>query len=300
LDGFGESELVSTKVEDSGISGDEDVTQDELNGESFGSLESRDALVRSSIGSGDDDNVIVSGEGESVSVDDERDGGQFAALRAVDGAIRASTDLLVQFVERLQGTDDQRCSSIGDGRAGDAQRLAGDQNFAQFELPVGIRGNWDISKGTREASGIDLAEGEFTARISAVPFVQPESEQWLGDKSLRDEVVPDRSSVVNGNGIESHSEDTVESSVDESVAGLFHGFGEVLVFDVESSNVHSVLTDETSQRPGSVLDGESSSIRHVGGRFGTVIFVMGLASFVGCRAFGGWDPQVGGTSVEED
>jgi len=117
---------------------------------------------------------------------------------------------------------------------------------------------------------------------------------------LRDEVVPDRSGTVNGNGIESHSEDTVEGGVDESVSGLFHGFGEVLVLDVESSNIHSVLADETGQRPGSILDGKISSVRHVGGRLRTVIFVMSLASFVGLRAFGRRDPQVRGTSVEED
>jgi len=179
LDGFGETELVTSEIEDGGVSGDEDVTQDELNGESFSSLESGDALVGSSVRSREDNDVIEAVEGESVSVDDEGDDGQFAARRAVDGAVSAGTDLLVQIVEGLQGADDERRSGVGDGRARNAQRLAGDQNLAQFELPVGVRGNWDISKVAREAISRDRAEGEFTARGFSVPFVQPESEQWL-------------------------------------------------------------------------------------------------------------------------
>jgi len=265
LDRFGESESVSTEIEDSRVSRDEDVSQDELNGESFGSLESGDALVGLSLISGDDDDVIESVKSESVSVDDESDDGQFAALVAGDGAVSFGADLCIQFFESGGGTDDQRRSGVGDGRAGDAQRLAADNNLAQFELPVGVGGNWGINNVTGEAIGGDISEGEFTARLSCVPFVQPESEQWFCDKSLRDEVVPDRSSVVNGNGIESHSEDTVECGVDESVSRFFHGFGEVLVLDCESTNIHNVLADETGQRSGSILDGKSGSISLVGG-----------------------------------
>lgn len=179
MDGFGETESVSSVIEDGGVSGDEDVAQNELNGESFGSLESGDALVCCSIRSRKDNDVIVAVEGESVSADDEGDDGQFAASRAVDGAVCAGADLLVQLVEGFQGADDQRRSGVGDGRARSTQRLAGDQNFAQIELPVSVGGNWNIFKVTREAISRDRAEGEFTARGLSVPFVQPESEQWL-------------------------------------------------------------------------------------------------------------------------
>jgi len=280
LDGLGESDLFATEIEDGGVSGDEDISQDEVDAEAVSSLETRNALICFSILSRNNENVIVSVESEVFSVEDERDGGKLSSLAAVDGAVGAGANLLIQFGKTLRGTNDQRGSSVGNGGARESQRLAGDLDVREIELPVGLRGEWNIGEVSSEAVSGDFTEGKFTTGGLAHPFVQPKSEQWLLDKSLGDQVVPDWSGSIDRNGIESHSENSVEGGVNESGSRFVNGFGKVLTLDGKAGNRDAVLADETSQRSSSVLNGEGGSVGLVSGRRGAVVFLVGLASFV--------------------
>lgn len=118
--------------------------------------------------------------------------------------------------------------------------------------------------------------------------------------NLGDDVVEDGGDVVDGDGLESHTEDTVELGGNKGDTGLGGGLSKGLVEDVEASNGEDVGGEESLHGTASVLDGEGRSVDGVGGRGGRVVLVVTLAGDVALGASRRGDPEVGGSSVEDD
>jgi hypothetical protein len=62
---------------------------------------------------------------------------------------------------------------------------------------------------------------------------------------LVDEFIERRSDVVDGDGIISHSEDTIESAEGKGKTGLLSSFCEELILDLQSGEIQGLGADES-------------------------------------------------------
>ncbi len=70
---------------------------------------------------------------------------------------------------------------------------------------------------------------------------------------LADHVVEHGGNVINRNGLESHSQNSVELGNQEGDSGLVNGFGKNLVLNSQTSNGDIILAQKSSQGTTSVF-----------------------------------------------
>jgi len=309
LNGFGPSDLVVSEIEDGGVGGDEDITQDVLGSDVGGEVEASESREAFGLAQrGDLEDVIGRLQGEGVSVDgngDVREGvDDVAAGEDSFSVFDYGAQLGVQGVDFLGGADDEGSSGVADGLAffGLAPVEAGSSEgeVVDFELPVGFGSEGGIHGRSGESGSINGAKSQFSSGGGSGILRQPEREDGLGYEALADQIVPDGSNVVNRDGVITESEDSVEFGDNKGESGFSGGFSEVLVLDLKASDGDGVLADEASQRSSSVLDRERSSVGHIGRRGFAVVFLVELASKISDGASLGRNPQVRGSSVEDN
>jgi hypothetical protein len=215
-----------------------------------------------------------------------------------------SSDLLVEGVHDGRGTSKERCSRISDGRASSgiagSEALSSEQHIIEDELPVSLTGDIEVGEISSVVSLVNSSEDELTTNASIGVSVQPEGKCGGGDEVLSNHVVEHGNDAIDSDGLESKTEDTIELSEHESKSRLLGGLSKGLLLDLETCNGNNILGEETAHGTRTVLDAESSSIGNVGRTLGRVVFVVEVAGDDNERALGRRNPQVAGSSVEDN
>jgi hypothetical protein len=252
---------------------------------------------------------LFRGQHEAVSVDLEGNGWEgiddiTVGEDTFSGSVNLSTQFGVEVIDLLLWSNEERSSTVQNGFAlsssTPSQAGGSENNVVHIKFPVGLRGQRGIFEVSSVERAVNTTENKSTSVRSSWVVGEPEGEDRAADEFLVQNVVPDRGDVVNRDGFKSHAEKTVEFSDDESNSGLLGGLSEGLALNLKVGNAKDVSAQEARERAAAVSDGEFRSVCLIGGRFGRVVFVMCFASKIEGTAFGGWDPQVGRASVEDD
>jgi len=239
LNGFGPSDLLVSIIKDGGVGGDEDVTQNVLGSQISGEVESSESGEAFGFTKrGDLEDVIRRFKGEGVSVDGDGNVGEgiddVAAGEDSFSVLDDGSQFLVQGVDFLGGADDERSSGIADSLASvgaPVEIVSSECEAIDLELPVSFGGEGGISGSSSESGGIDGTKGQFTSGGGGGILRQPESEDGLINETLAEQIVPNRSNVVDRDRVISESEDSVEFGDNEGESRFCGGFSEVLILN---------------------------------------------------------------------
>jgi len=147
---------------------------------------------------------------------------------------------------------------------------------------------------------INSSEDELATSAGVGVSVQPESEGGLGDQVLSNHVVENGDNIVDRDGLESKTKDTIELSKHEGESRLVSGLSENLVSHLESRDGDGILGEETAHLSRTILNLEVSSIGNVGRALVRVVLVVEVAWDHNKAALGTGDPQVAGSSVKHN
>jgi len=198
------------------------------------------------------ENVVRSLEGEVVSSDDDADNWKAvdgAAVKDTFSASNGGSQLLVEGIDEGSWTSDERCTSIADSIASSgvggarAEVESGTVNREVFEdeFPPELISEWLVGEGTFVEARVNSANNELTTIRTAWGLVQPEGEKSVGDESLPQKVVPEWGGVVNRDGIESKSENTIRLALNECETWFRGSLSELLVGDAVWANSNDIL-----------------------------------------------------------
>jgi len=252
------------------ISGDENISEDisrtNWKIKSNKSAEALSLSVRSDL-----DNIIFRSEVERNSVDDDLNVGELANDIAVSEDTLAidhlGSELDVKSINVESRSDDQRGSGVSNGSTAlgaPAERSSREGEVIDGKLPVSLRGKRSIGEVSSVASGIGSSEGQFSSDGISGILAQPEGEDLFTDKILGDKVVPDWNNGIDRNGLITESEKTIEFGDDPAETRFMGDLSKGLTGDLEASNVNSILTQKPRNSSASILNGEGSSISHIG------------------------------------
>ena len=184
--------------------------------------------------------------------------------------------------------------------------LTAEGNLVQFNLPVGLSAHGGICELAFVGGGVDTTKGSFSSVFLRGPHA--ESEHRFVKKALVHKVVEWRDDVVDGDGVVSEAEDTVESRYYGSKRGargverghlLAKGEGEtwflgslseVHAFHGEIAHFEVVVRNEAFHGTRTVVNFEISSVGGVGRRGARIVFRVEEAR--DGRALGTGDPKV--------
>ena len=214
--------------------------------------------------------------------------------------------MTVDLVDLSGGTGDQRSSRVADGAntglrgVASTNVLTADQHVVDVHGPVGLREEGSVGDLTSVLGVVNTTQDQLTTGAVVGVLGQPEGENVLVNELLVHDVVPDGGDGVDGDGLESKTEDTIELGSKEGDSRLGGGLSEGLVGDMEVRDVEDIGGKETRKTTSSVLDLKVLTIGRRGGGSSGVVLVVGLTSDVTTATGGGRDPKVGGTSVKDD
>ena len=145
---------------------------------------------------------------------------------------------------------------------------------------------------------VDTSEDSLRIITLGVGVAEVESEDLLVEEPLVDHVVKWWDALVDGDSVESETEDTVEATEGESQPWLLGSLSEVLTFDLQIADGEVVVGDETLHAAGAVVDLERGSVGLVSVGLGGVILGVKIAGD-GATLLGR-NPEVGGAGIEND
>eukprot|EP00128_Syssomonas_multiformis_P018710 Colp12_sorted_trinity150504_noHs@34252 len=299
--GGGKANLLVGVVVDGVVAAEETVTKDPQRTSGRGDIhggEARDA------GTLDVEDVVDSVELVAHTVDVDGHGGHGGDLVAVNGVLATDSGLATDSVNDLLdlggGADDEGGTSVSNSLARAADGGATNAHALDLELPVSTAGDGNPVDVTRVEAGVNITDNELTALASGLVLAEVEGEDGLGDGLLVNEGLEEGRDLVDGDGVEAHSGNTVELSKDEGDARLRNSLAKGLALGGDTSNGHIISGLETSEGTSAVLQGELGAILLVGAGLGAVVLLVGLAGNVEETAGLGGHPEVGAASVEED
>merc|ERR1719167_955352 len=309
LGGDGEADPLVADVVLAVVAAEEDVTQDP---EAAGGLDAHEAgQAHGLVALLDLENVVLALQGVVLAAEGEVDDGQVGDLVAVDHALAGQgvdlgADGLVDGRDVGGGAGDEAGAGVHHGLApagahsGTLSWATGHGNAVHLDLPVAEPGQCDVAHLSSEEFIVSSSQNQLAAvGVIGIP-VEPESEDGCVHLLLHNHRVEHSWDSVDGDGVPSHAQDSVELGGDEGYSGLLDGLGEALVFNADAGHAHSVDGDESLHGAGAVLDGEVAAVLGVRRRLGRVVLVVALAGDVEPSAGGGGNPQVAGAGVEDD
>jgi hypothetical protein len=297
---LGESKTDSahTNVEVGVVVLDEDVSNNQSWTERWwelGCLESDNALGLSHIGELED----VLGVWKSIR-DSSNGEGVVWELRS-DSAIDllGSSDLGEDWGDNRSGTDEERCTSIDDtvesGRSDDVSVVL---LVVDGDEPVVLGLEWNVVEASSVVSWVGSSEDKLgSTRVWLVG--QEEGERVLLNLGLFVGEVEDGWEVVFGDSLPGHTEDAIESGGGE-VEGKVGHFSESDLGNLAGTPGNGVESNLTGDISGSVLDLHLSVLWIVGVSRGLGRVILVLVDARDFSASLGWDPKVGGTSIEDN
>jgi len=237
------------------------------------------------------------GEGSSLELEDNVGEGVDVAAIGVDG-----TDGGGQGVDGVGGANDQRRSGVNDAAAAGEETIAVTlvlsvhQNTIKAGLPVGLGRNRDVLQLARELGGINSTEenaGAFVTRSR----IEVDREDWLLNKLLGDHVVEDWGDIISGNTGVSKTKNAVHGLIKKEISQL-SCLSKDLVGNVDAQDASGIRVKDTRHGASTILNGDGLTVGLVGRRLGLVVHGLTSAAFAAARLT--WNPQVGGTSIENN
>lgn len=143
-----------------------------------------------------------------------------------------------------------------------------ESNSIEIDLPVRLATQRDLDEITTVVALINTTEGDLGAIAFLVGVSQIESKNALVKEILVQQVVEGRDDLVDGDGVETQSQDAVEATEGKSKAGLAGRLGEQLILDLQITDLDGVLRDVSTQTARSVSDLELAAVLLVRGRRG--------------------------------
>lgn len=234
----------------------------------------------------------LSGSDSGFKVGDDLEAFGFDELVAFASEDSGSSDLSVDLFNNGRRTNQERSSRVSDSFAFGAIHGVSNGIRVDLEFPVSLRGDRGIGEGTSVVVWISTTQNELTtlAWASVHITVKPECKDCLIDEALGHEVVPNWGYMVNGDGVEGKSEDTIKSSSNESDSRFCGDFSKVLSFDHNSTNSDLIVTDEALGSSRTILNGKGSTVGLVGTGVGRIIFGVKITGEFPVGTFGGRNP----------
>lgn len=205
----------------------------------------------------------------------------------------------LQKVSQSRGQSDERSASVQNGTSViQLSNVVTQRNGVEVNLPVGLTAEGDGGQLALVVVLVNTTKGSHRAVAILVGIAKVESKHGLINLLLVHHVVERRDYLVDGDGVIAQTQDTVELTEDEGKAGLLGCLSEVLVLNLDVTNLDGVLRHETTQATRSVSDGEFGAVLLVGRRRrGLVLVVKETGDGAALRRR---HPQVGATRVQND
>lgn len=146
----------------------------------------------------------------------------------------------------------------------------------QIDFPVGLAPQRDLDELTSVVILVDTTENGL-GFLLVIGVTKIEGKYRFVQKTLVEHIVKWGNNAVDTDGVVTQTHDSIEATKGKGKAGLRSGLGEVLLLDLQITNLESVLRDETFKRTGSVTNGEIGSVLLVCGRRGRVILGVEVA-----------------------
>jgi hypothetical protein len=135
----------------------------------------------------------------------------------------------------------------------------------KVDLPVSLATKGDPDHLAGIVALVNATKSGLGLVALGVGIAQVEGENGLIQEFLVEHVVEGRNDLVDRNRIEAQTQDAIETAKGESKTGLAGGLGEVLLLDLQVSDLHDVLGHETREAARAILNGELGSVGLVSG-----------------------------------
>lgn len=199
------------------------------------------------------------------------------------------THLLVQKIGKSAGESDERSARVKNGtRRLELSRFVAKGDGVEVDLPVSLPAERNLGHWARVVVLVDTTENGLGLRLLVIGVAKVEGEDGLVKKALLDSGVEGRDDAVDTDGVVAETQDTVETAKGKGKTRLRGSFTEELVFDLEVTDLDSVLGDVTLYGTRAVSDGKVRAILLVRRRITVVVLLVEVAS--DGAAVGGWDP----------
>lgn len=197
------------------------------------------------------------------------------------------TDLLVQELSKGGWQGNEGSASVEDGASVlHVGLLLSELDRVELNLPVSLSAEWDLDKLARVVRLVDTAKDDLRLVVSVTKI---ESEDSLVELALVDQVVEWWDNSVDGDGVVSETQDTIEAAEGESETWLLGSLSEILLLDGEVTDVEGVLGDETAQATRAVDNLEAGTVALVGAGSIGIIGLVKVAS--NGATLLGWNPD---------
>lgn len=168
----------------------------------------------------------------------------------------------------------------------------------QVNLPIGLTAEGDLGHLPCEVALVDAAEDSFGIITFLVSITQVKRKDWFIQQALVNHVVKGRDDLIDGDRVKAQTKDAVKATKGESKAGFACCLSEVLLLDLQVTNLQGVLRDETAEAAGAISDRKLGSVLLVCRRCGRIVLVMEIAG--DGTTLSGWNPEIGATGVKDD
>lgn len=202
--------------------------------------------------------VVVWGNSEIITAKSERHIWQAITLVTLNSVLSVvsllGTNFLVQKLSKSSWESDEGSSSVQDNTSSleRSLRLA-EGDSIEINLPVSLASQWDVGQLAGEVVLVDATEGSLRV-VSILGVAKVESENGLIQETLLNHVVEWWGNLVDGDGVISKTKDTIETAECESKTWLLSSLSEKLVLDLQVTNCHGILRNETAKAARAISD----------------------------------------------
>ena len=203
--------------------------------------------------------VVVCGYAEVVSAESESHIWEAVTLLALNSVLSVvallGTNLLIEKLSEGGWESNEGGSSVkNDTSVVELSSRVTKRNSIEVNLPIGLASQWDLGQLSSEVILVDTTEDSFRLITLIIGVTKVEGENRLVQETLVDHTIERRNDLVDGDGIISETQNTVESAEGESKTGFLGSFSEDLVLDLEIANSHMVLGDKSAKASRAISD----------------------------------------------
>jgi hypothetical protein len=153
------------------------------------------------------------------------------------------TNFTVEQLRKGGRKSNQRRSSVEDGSSVvQIGALSAKADRVEVDLPVSLAAEGNLDHLARIVRLVNTTEGRHRLLLCVAKV---ESKHFIIKETLIDHVVEGRRDVVDGDGIVTEAEDTIEPAESEGKTRLRCGFTKQLILDLQVTDAESILGDES-------------------------------------------------------
>lgn len=233
-----------------------------------------------------------------ITTNSEGQVGELADGSTVDGLSTLVGEGLNHLSDELLGTNQDGGTSIDDG-VGKLVSGVTQGDLRNVDNPPGFNGDGVVLEVRGSELGINTTQNQSGTFLTSL-VGQEEREGAVGNLTFTHEDLEDGGNVINRDGGEGHTQNTVELGSEERNTAHLGGLTEGDTSGGETTNGDGILRPGTRDTTGTVLDGESGGVLLVGGGLLGVVLLVQLASNGQDTTFRRGNPKVGRTGIEDN